>query len=1338
MATTLAAAVVRVLPDYTGFGAILIKGIEKEATAAGLAAGKLFGTSFSKGTVLASVGVTAGVAAIFATSVKSAGDFEASMVKLTTTAGETGTMVRGNLKTVADGILGLAASTGTSVKQLSDGMYTVESAGFHGAAGIDVLKASAQAARAEQANLATVTNAVTSAMISYHLPADQATKITDQMITATSRGKLTFEQLAGSLSTVLPLASSVHLSFAEVTGAEATMTSHGESADLATQHLAYTIRSIVSPNQVAVKEMQRMGLSSVDLAQHLGERGLTGTLKIMTDAVLQHMGPAGNVLTTTMQQSANATRAAQTMLETMPPGLRKLAEEYLNGTITANEWRLAVRGLPTDQANLAKQFAVTANSAHGFNDLLKQGGPEARTYNEIIKRMTGGVNGLQTTLMLTGENMPLWTDNVKAIGEASKHTGENVHGWGEIQQTFNFKMSSLKGSLEGAKIALGEGLLPVMKVFIGVIAAVITPMADFVTHHRTLAAVILTLIGSFGALIIISYSLQVVYTAVKGATLLWAIAQGTLNAVHVTFQVLMSKTLIQVVLYETWSKIVAASTKIWVGVQWLLNAAMSANPIGLVIIAIAALVAGVIYAWYHFSGFRDVLIKIGVSFMEFLGTIKKVALAVAAWAVDLYHSFMKSVTDVKDWAVKVYNSFMDFIGTLVKAAVAVKDWAVGLYNSFMSSVATVKDALVQIATAIVTFLQPAINLFKTMWEVAWSVIKLAAQVGWAIINIIFALWKIEIQAVINIWQAFSTLWGKIWDGIKEVAGRVWSSVKAFFVEIYDWVSAKLTGAWNEFVGVWSHNWDSIKGVAGSVWNTIKGWFTEVRDWIESRLTSVIKAFRDVWEQAWAWIKLKLEIMWLGAKVIWSEIMSWIDDKLAPKMRFLRDVIAQVWDNIKDKIGSVWNVIRGVFDTIGNFISNTLPDKFRQGVDNIGRWWDGLIEKAKRPVKLVIDTVINGGIVDGLNWLTGKLGISGAHIDQFHPPGFADGGRIPGTPSNKDNRLIMAATGEYVIPTRIVNALGVGFFDNLIGRPSAKYPGDGSGGIAFAEGGFIGKLEGLASNILSFFADPISLVSKPLHALVNSIPGSGGLHNVLVGEGNKMVDYGIDWVKKKLAAMMAAIGSGTTAGVDSGAAPGAMAFLRAQVGKPYVWASAGPGGYDCSGIVSAVWNILHGRSPYSHTFSTMNEAPYFPKSGLGGLMSAAWTNPGEAGVGGGPNGVGHTMGILAGVPFESTGGVGVRMGTGITAPGRFAHTGHFADGGLITQLNSLSMDSGRGVLARGFNLIHNGTQGAEEITSTDRLEPLLEKLICAVDRVAPGVGKEINSAGRSAIQIARAY
>lgn len=97
------------------------------------------------------------------------------------------------------------------------------------------------------------------------------------------------------------------------------------------------------------------------------------------------------------------------------------------------------------------------------------------------------------------------------------------------------------------------------------------------------------------------------------------------------------------------------------------------------------------------------------------------------------------------------------------------------------------------------------------------------------------------------------------------------------------------------------------------------------------------------------------------------------------------------------------------------------------------------------------------------------------------------------------------------------------------------------------------------------------------------------------------------------------GSGTGAAVD---------FAKAQDGKPYIWGGVGPAGYDCSGYMSAIANVLTGASsPYKRLFSTgmvqngKAFGPFVP--GLGGKFQIGVSS-------------GHTAGTLLGTNVESTG------------------------------------------------------------------------------------------------------
>lgn len=418
------------------------------------------------GSALASVvkvGAVAGIG-IAAVSVKMAGDWQASMSKLVTSAGETGGVVQGKLtgpiSQVSDGLLKMAVSTGTSTKSLADGMYFVESAGFHGAAGLKVMQAAAEGARAEGANLSTVTDALTTALHDMGQGANYSVPMMNMMVKAVGDGKMTMEAFAGSLHSVLPQAHQAGIEFPDVAAAIATMTVAGTSADQATQMLGHTISSLQNSTVPAVKYMAQMGISAQDLKDHLGDRGLLGTVTMLDQAILSHMDKDGHVLQSAFNESKTAGDDLNRMLATMPNKLRDWSVSVEHGTMTAKDYTGAIKGLPANLYAQGQQFLTTYKNANSFNDTLKKGGPAVDSFAGALRKALGDQVDTNTALQLGGANLAYYAQAANDVAKAGQNAGDHIETWSTIQQGFNFRIDQAKEAVQTTAIKLGTALLP--------------------------------------------------------------------------------------------------------------------------------------------------------------------------------------------------------------------------------------------------------------------------------------------------------------------------------------------------------------------------------------------------------------------------------------------------------------------------------------------------------------------------------------------------------------------------------------------------------------------------------------------------------------------------------------------------------------------------------------------------------------------------------------------------------------------------------------------------------------------------------------------------------------
>ena len=87
--------------------------------------------------------------------------------------------------------------------------------------------------------------------------------------------------------------------------------------------------------------------------------------------------------------------------------------------------------------------------------------------------------------------------------------------------------------------------------------------------------------------------------------------------------------------------------------QWLVNAAMSAGPIGLVIAGVAALTAGLVACWKKFAGFRAVILTVWDTVKGFAGVIKDLLLSRIT-------SLLQSIGKVGEALAKLFRG--DFSG----------------------------------------------------------------------------------------------------------------------------------------------------------------------------------------------------------------------------------------------------------------------------------------------------------------------------------------------------------------------------------------------------------------------------------------------------------------------------------------------------------------------------------------------------------------------------------------------------------------------------------------------------------------------------------------------------
>lgn len=122
--------------------------------------------------------------------------------------------------------------------------------------------------------------------------------------------------------------------------------------------------------------------------------------------------------------------------------------------------------------------------------------------------------------------------------------------------------------------------------------------------------------------------------------------------------------------------IATAATSAWAAAQWVLTAALNANPIGLIVIGIAALIGGLVLAYQHSETFRNIV-------QGAFGAVKTAVEAVVGFFKDLpgaLEAVGGKIVEVLTWPYRTAFNIIAHLwnDTVGKLAFEIPSWVPGL------------------------------------------------------------------------------------------------------------------------------------------------------------------------------------------------------------------------------------------------------------------------------------------------------------------------------------------------------------------------------------------------------------------------------------------------------------------------------------------------------------------------------------------------------------------------------------------------------------------------------------------------------------------------------------
>lgn len=705
-------------------------------------------------------------------------------------------------------------------------------------------------------------------------------------------------QTMASSQAVSDSGSRISNTFKSMVGAISTVAIAGKAWDIVKSSMGGAIERFDTLNKYPVV-MKALNYSTQDVAKSTsilakGIDGLPTSLQDVT-SVAQQLAPLTGSAKKASQSAIalnNAFLASGASVADTSRGLQQYTQMLSTGKVDLMSYRTLMETMPIALRKVANSFGFTGKSAEqDLYKALQSGQITVDQLNDRFIKLNGGVNGFAQLAKKNSQGIGTSFANLKnavvknmANMMSAINKGFKQAGFGSIAQV----LDSLKGSINSTF----QTIAPVVTSVTTVILKSLKGLFSFINANKNwLGPLAKGLIGIsvFG----------------KTATTIGGIAKS----------------------FKELGGVIGIFTKVFpslaTGIKIIVSLGKASTYVRIFQSAMFGIGKAVVSVIAVGSKVFDIFMKIGNAFKILAGLITAnpfgiMIAAIAAVVGVLIYFFTQTKTGRALW-----QSFTT--------------WLSGAWQGLVGIATTVWNTISNAVIACVNGIKAAWTGISTFFIGLWTSITTNASIVW---NSLVTIVTTVVNLIQAAWSGFSAFMGSLWDGIVAVASGVWNGLVAVISGAWNTIVSVINGAISIVRSVISSGFNGAKaivqgamnamrGVISSIWNAIKGVFRAgvnfIRSVVHVDLSGQGRAIMNSFFNG-------LKSVWNSIKSFISHIAGWIKSHKGPisyDRKLLipagRAIMEGLNSGLTEQFASVQSNVSTMAERIANAATVTIPE-----------------------------------------------------------------------------------------------------------------------------------------------------------------------------------------------------------------------------------------------------------------------------------------------------------------------------------------------------------------------------------------------------------------------------